>query len=329
MNEIKLSDNKVLIIGDHILEEYLIGPSKGLAYEAPVPIVEIKSSVYEIGGVGNLASNIKSMGGNCDVISIIGDDTLGTKIKDRFKELNIPVDKLISCPNFFNNIDSSIICKGKYLAKTESSGELPDDKEFIYASIKRNLETINDYALVIIQDWGKLFIDEVIINMIMTACIENEIKVIFDTPGYNVSNYPLRSLAGVDLYRTHMNGFYTINNIRSGTVISNDELTNLSKAVVREAGINSILVTLGIEGLIYTDTENTKIVECFGLQVYDPTGAGNSLLAAVALGKLSGLEDDVILNLGNIAGGIACRYPGMVSVSIDELMEAYGLLTSM
>lgn len=327
MKDIKFEDKKILIIGDLILEEYILGSSTTLSYEAPIPIVKREITEYQLGASGNLAHNIISLGGSCDLISIIGEDPLSPLLKSNLKNIGIPQDSILNVKEYPNNLDTRIISGGKHVARISNPiRPLKYKNEFI-EFLSDKLNNIKEYSLIIIQDNGTFFIDDDIIDLVLSITIKENIDVIFDISNIIKSNYKLKSLASIKLLRTNLNYLKFVGGIPFELDLTKEELEKLCIDFVNITEIDSLVVTLGSGGLIYVEKEIVKLIEGYKVYVFDVTGAGNSLLATIALCMTSNIDLDTTLELANISGHISCRYIGSTPVELVELMEAYKLLT--
>jgi len=326
MEGIEFKAGKILLVGDLVFDEYIMGTSSNISYESPIPIVKREFTEYQLGGIGNIANNIISLEGSCDILSIVGKDALEKLIKNKFKEVALPEDLILTLDDYQNSLSTRVFSSGKHVARIDTPTSPIKSRDKIYNFIEDKISNIKEYSAVIIQDSGRMFIDEKILDLVISKALSANVPIILDVPNYHNSNYKLNSLASVNILRTNLNYMKTINRLPLEVDLTKEELEGLCFDFIRKTGIDSLIVTLGSGGLLYVKEDKTKLVEGYKVYVFDASGAGDSLVATLSLCMASKIDIDNTLEISNISGHISCRYMGATPVELGELVEACKML---
>lgn len=285
---------KILIIGDIILDHYLYGKVNRINPEAPVPIVEIQSEKYILGGAANVAANVASLSGNPTLLGFIGEDEAGEKIIELTKKEGI---KFI--PNYTNQtIEKTRITSGNHhlirIDKEEKS-----QKFFDIEILKEELEKAD---IVVVSDYAKGAITPQLMNILL----ESDKKIIIDPKPKNK-----------ELYK----GCYLITPNQKEAL----EISNLEEAL--EAGkwlqkniSSKVIVTRGPEGMITFD-EKIKSIPTYAKEVYDVSGAGDTVMATISLALSSGATLEQSAIIANHAAGIVLTKLGTAKATLKELKQ--------
>lgn len=284
----------ILVIGDIMLDKYYMGDVDKISQEAPVPIVNINQIENILGGSGNVANCIKSLGANCTIIGQIGNDQNGDTLKSILIQNDIrPV----------LNVNSNIITttKNRVMSRTNQQ-MLRFDEEIIYQANNGFIQgfiytKISSYDAIVISDYGKGCINNDILEYVNKKCKSRNIPIFLDpSPKTN--------------YKNKMENTYLLpNNFEAKQL-------DLSKFPTR-------IITRGREGIeIITDNDPKCVVEPLKVEeVWNTTGAGDVVTSLFSISKLSGLDNFKSALLSNIGAGISIKKPVTYPVSKDELLE--------
>lgn len=291
---------KIVVIGDVVLDEYVYGSVSRINPEAPVPVFKEDSTKYVIGGAANVANNIKALKGECVLVSRIGRDEAGERLKKILDEKGII--------HFFIE-DSKVITplKTRYVAQNQQL--LRKDKENVFdisfEQEKIILEQVDKDCLVLISDYEK----GVITKGLMDALKKTGATVIADPKSIS------KKFEGVYLIKPNMKCFANY----IGRLSSELEINNAAKKMQNDFGVN-ILLTRGDEGIsLFEKGKEAQHIPAQAKEVYDVTGAGDTTIATLALGLASGKKLDESAIIANIAAGIVVGKFGTSVVSLQEL----------
>ena len=311
----KFGSVKILIVGDVMLDHYVHGSVTRISPEAPVPILDVIRSEYYLGGSGNILRNIKSMGGNADIITTVGDDTHGNTIKNLIAEHSDDSFVLLD-PTRKTTLKSRYISGSNQLFRVDD-----ENKNYIgtlseEAIISRFDEMYINYDCVLIEDYNKGLLTPNIISNIISKCNISGIPVIADPKILNISSY-----SGCKLLKPNLSEFSNMTGFNG----SNLDLITLEKHArkfISDNNIDSILVTLSEKGLIYINKDEAVYDPGYPMDVYDVSGAGDTVISILSLCMVSNIGIRESLSICNIAASIACSKSGTVAVDINDILNS-------
>ena len=179
----------LLVIGDLMIDHYFWGKSERISQEAPVQIINVSNETMVLGGAGNVINNLKVLGSNVDVISVIGNDENAIKLKDLLISINVDTKYLITEDNRITSKKSRVIASQQQVVRYDRESI----DEITALSQKLMLETfkkiINNYDIVLISDYGKGVLSTKLTQSIMNVSIQNNKKVLVDPKGLDYSKY--------------------------------------------------------------------------------------------------------------------------------------------
>ena len=299
--------SKILIIGDAMLDKYYLGSTERISPEAPVPVLKVESEILKPGGAANVASNISSLGQDTTLIANIGIDTNGKILK-----------KLIGAQkiNLISKNDKKILTttKSRFISQNQQLIRVDDETNSkINFLMPSNLESqVKKCDAVIFSDYKKGAQD----NITKLIKLANKFKkpVFIDPKG--------------DSFDCYKNAFCITPNRKEfenivGKCSSNQDLVNKSKKLIIKLNLKSILITLGSEGMILVEKNSkpTKIEATSVNEVFDVTGAGDTVIATLCATYLSSEMQDLKFAavVANIAAGEVIKKLGAQSISEKEL----------
>lgn len=291
---------KAVVIGDVMLDEYIEGDASRISPEAPVPVVKIQKEIYELGGAGNVASNLRSLGADVSLFSCIGNDENGKKLKELFQVKEIKT--------FFSECSQTIkktrvICRGTQLLRIDK--EEDSSKKFSDIIKLKLKEKCAEADIIVISDYAKGNITEEISEILK----EFREKVIANPKPQNKRLYK---------------GFLLISlNEKEAEEMSKEKNVYLAGQILKEELGSNILITRGEKGMVLF---SHKMPEAFDIptyakEIFDVTGAGDTAVSAIALAIASGSTLNEAAIIGNHAAGIKISKRGTYSVTLEELRE--------
>jgi len=303
------SKARILVVGDLMLDRYWQGATSRISPEAPVPIVHIKDTEARPGGAGNVALNISELGATVLVDGLVGDDEGGELLSSQL------TDRGVTCL-FKGQQDISTIIKLRVLSLHQQLIRL-DFEENIHTTnntdiISRFKKHISDSDVVVLSDYGKGTLSD-IQNFINIA--RDQIKpVLVDPKGSDFDKYQ-----GATLLTPNYAEFTNI----VGQCTTSDELISKGTALCKRLDIAALLVTQGEQGMTLIQKEANAIhLPTKARDVYDVTGAGDTVISTLAAGLAAKLSLSQATGLANIAASITVGKLGAASVSVEELREA-------
>ncbi|MDQ3633949.1 MAG: D-glycero-beta-D-manno-heptose-7-phosphate kinase [Acidobacteriota bacterium] len=308
----KFKDQKVLIFGDVMLDQYLIGDAERISPEAPVPVVKLLENKFIPGGAANVAANVAGLGGEPILVGVIGDKDDGMDVFDALRKKNVSGDYLFLSRERPTTIKTRVIANKQQIARVdrETSAELSRFEEEKVWEIFETLIINSD--ILIISDYGKGTVSENICPRLITKANKLNIKILIDPKGNNYNKYKAASLMTP-------NKNESINALDS--LSRNFEKDFNLIELVKELKIEAILVTEGQKGMtLYEKNKNYKL-EAKARKVFDVTGAGDTVIAVMALAVAAGADYFTAAYISNIAAGLVVEEVGTSVVDFENLSK--------
>ena len=303
---------KLLVIGDLIIDKYLWGDCERISPEAPVQIVNIKNENIVLGGAGNVVNNLKSLGAKVDVISVIGNCKTSNLVKDLLEDVGVSTNYLITQENRITPKKSRIIASQQHVVRydNESKDDINISSQNLVMDIFENI--ITDYDAVLLSDYGKGILPKNLTQLIIKSAKKNNKKVLIDPKGLNYSKYKGAFLL-------------TPNKKEAGeaTKIDINDDKSLNKAIMQikdECQLDISIITLSENGIAIYD-DNLRIQPTVAREVYDVTGAGDTILASLGFALSCNYEIDNAVEFANLAAGVVVGKIGSSTTTINEIIE--------
>lgn len=306
-----MGGSKVLILGDIMLDEYLFGAVNRISPEAPVPVVEINSTKLLLGGSANVAHNIRSLGDEPILVGTVGDDEAAVKLAQLLKEKHISRDFLVNDESRQTTIKTRIVAHSQQIVRAdrESQHELDTDTE--QRVLKRFLSVADGIDAVIISDYGKGVITKSLLERVIDDCVARGIFVAVDPKETHFFNYQRVSLITPN---HHEAGFAYGQRIHSER-----DLLEVGNGLLHRLQAKAILITRGPQGMsLFYDGDATHI-PTFARQVYDVTGAGDTVIATFVAAICAGASMVEAAIISNAAAGYVVGELGTATITKSQL----------
>ena len=313
-NSKKISNSNILCIGDLILDQYIYGNVERMSPEAPVPILSINEENFQLGGVGNVARNISSLGGKATIISIIGRDSSSKYIEKLIKkEKNLKsdfvVDDQYSTPlkmRFLNNFT-------QLLRADKEKVRLNSHASFNNKIIDKIQKQISKCDAIIISDYKKGLITKEFIKEIVAVAKKNRKVVLADPKSKDFNIYK-----GVDLLTPNQK---ELSEATNNFIDTEKEVVECGQQIIDQCKIKNILVTRSEKGMILINNKKFKNFPTLAKEIYDVSGAGDTVIAVLAIMIASGFDLETSALLSNHAAGIVVGKKGTAVTSQEEMIK--------
>ncbi len=305
---------KVLILGDIMLDEYLLGSVNRISPEAPVPVVEITSSRILLGGSANVAANIKALGDEPILLGTVGEDDASIKLSQLLKQKGISSDFCMHDTSRQTTIKTRILAHNQQVVRAdrENCHELSDEIEgMVY---KRFLSVADEIRAVIISDYGKGVVTSSLLKKVIKICEEKNIFIGVDPNESRFSNYRKVSLITPN---HHEAGF-----AYGRRIITEDDLYKVGNGLLKQLNAKSILITRGKDGMsLFQTGEEATHIPTFARQVFDVTGAGDTVIATFVSAICAGANLAEAALVSNAGAGLIVGEVGTASVTMNQLRK--------
>jgi len=311
-NFIKNPHSKILVIGDIILDKYLWGTCDRISPEAPVQVIDINKESIVLGGAGNVANNLIALGCHVELISVIGDCGVSEELISLMENIGINSNNLIKEKNRKSSLKTRIISSHQQVVRydIESSNSISSQSESsVIKTLKKIIESVD---LVILSDYMKGFFTNYLTKKIIEISNSYQKKVLVDPKGVDFEKYK--------------NSYLLTPNKSEASMALNIEIkddktlyTALNK-MKADLNLGISIITLSEKG-IATLGENFKIHPTAAREVFDVTGAGDTVIAALGYSLANNLELNEAVEFANIAAGVVVGKIGAATATFDEIMN--------
>lgn len=302
----------ILVIGDLMIDHYLWGSCDRISPEAPVQVVNVKKESSVLGGAGNVINNLVTLGSVVDVISVIGNDSVANELKSLLEKIDVPTSNLVVENNRKTSKKSRLIASQQQVLRYDMES-IDDINENSHKQIIQTLEkNIDKYSSIILSDYGKGVLTTNLTKEIIKIANKNSIKVLVDPKGKDYSKYK---------------GSYTLTpNKKEAMEATNIDIKDESsliealKSLKTQCELEVSLITLSEQGIAIFDDELT-IKPTVAREVYDVTGAGDTVIASIAFALGNNLDINDAIYFANLAAGVVVGKIGSATTTLDEIYE--------
>ena len=313
-----LSKKKVIVLGDLFLDEYISGYSNRISPEAPVPVVNFQSIKTNLGGAGNVVVNLSSLNLEVIPVSILGFDNISNEIEKFLKKKKITMEGIIKDRNYVGIKKTRVMVRNNQIVRIdyEKINEDLSLKHFI--RIKKFInEQINSLDFVIISDYGKGFCDKKIVKFVIKLCKSRKIKILID---------PRKKLGDYSIYQNAdyiSPNFGELRTIFPNLKDEDKEIMQKAKKLLKQFSINNIIVTRGSKGITFIDNKKFKHLDSDAKEVFDVSGAGDTVIATFSSCLALGLNPIKSLKISNKCAGSVVSKLGTHPIDLNDFINFY------
>jgi len=309
-----LRDRNVLVLGDVMLDEFVWGDVTRISPEAPVPVVDVRRESVHLGGAANVLANLVALGARGSVVGVVGNDAAGERLRTGLCELGT-VDQLVVDETRPSTTKTRIIAHSQLVVRADRESRVPVTakvEDQILTSLKQALKHADAF---VISDYDKGVVTPRILREILPLAYE-QVPVLVDPKLRNFNSYRPATLVTP-------NHFEALR-MSDSEDQSDDGSLHAAKVIREKLGCDAVLITRGDRGMMLLEAgDNAVFVETAAREVYDVTGAGDTVIAALAGALASGATMLEAATLANHAAGIVVGKVGTATASADELLATF------
>jgi len=304
-NPEQFAKTRLLVVGDVMLDRYWFGDTHRISPEAPVPVVQVGKVDERLGGAANVARNVAALGGHATILGVIGDDEPGQRVTQLLKASG--VDSQLELDSKVPTIVKlRVIARQQQLIRLDFE-EPPSDKT-LARKLERFEKSLADADVVILSDYGKGALDQVSL-MIEQARAQNKV-ILVDPKGEDYEKY--RGATVLTPNRSELRQVV-------GRWSSEEDLTKKAQDLRRSLNLQALLLTRSEEGMsLFTDA-GVSYVKAQAREVFDVSGAGDTVIATLAVALAAKWPLEKAMALANRAGGIVVGKLGTATITSEEL----------
>ncbi|HUR10391.1 MAG TPA: bifunctional ADP-heptose synthase [Flavitalea sp.] len=308
---------KVAVIGDVMLDTYWWGHVERISPEAPVPVVALDKKEYRIGGAGNVALNLASLGAPVFILSVLGNDEDAGILEPLLRKNNIDTTSLMRSNDRVTTNKSRIISRNQQMMRLDSeiTRDLSRaDEENLLLKIEKFLDKEKP-AVIIFEDYNKGILTESVISETISLCKKRNVLTAADPKRKNFFTYE-----GVSIFKPNLKEVREGLNLLTEDV-SEKMLDTIHTQLHDRLSHDISLITLSEKGVYYHDARSGAIIPSHIRNIADVSGAGDTVIAVASLIYASTQDVFLTASVANIAGGLVCEEVGTVAIRKDALLK--------
>ncbi len=308
---------KVGIVGDVMLDTYMWGKVDRISPEAPVPIVAVNNKEYRIGGAGNVALNVQSLGAKSTILSVAGTDNDGNELEKMFDAAGINTSFLLQSAKRITTNKIRVIARNQQMMRLDN--EMITDLG--YEDENRLILAVQMYIaqekpqVIILEDYNKGVLTETVIEKVIDLCRHHNIITAVDPKRKHFFSFK-----GVDIFKPNLKEATEALNLLH-TEINEQTLSDIHAALHEKLNHRISFITLSEKGVFYQQEKQGRIVPSHIRNIADVSGAGDTVIAVAALVYAATHDVQLMAEAANIAGGMVCEEVGTAAINRDKLFQ--------
>ncbi len=315
---------KVAVIGDVMLDTYWWGKVDRISPEAPVPVVAVTKRDQRIGGAGNVALNLVSLGAHVNVLTVLGKDDDGEQLTTLFNQSNIGAKYIVTSTDRITTNKIRIISRNQHMMRLDAEMQTDitqnDEEKLLYAFEQYIAAESPD--IVILEDYNKGVLTQTVVTKIIALCKQHHILTAVDPKRKNFFSY-----VGVDIFKPNLKEAVEGLNILTD-VVSLSLLKDIHLLLQEKLKHKISFITLSEKGVFYNDNNSSSLIPTHIRSIADVSGAGDTVIAVASLVYAATKNVKLMAEVANIAGGLVCEEVGTVAINKESLLkECEELLT--
>ena len=310
---LSLLNSKIFCLGDLMLDRYVIGTTNRISPEGPIPVLDVKNEVKMLGGVGNVVRNLSTLAVETHLVSLLGNDIISKEVEKKLDIIN--VDKnIVKDPNRPTITKSRFIANNQQILRVDKEKILPISKNIerkIYECSKKEILKAN---AVVISDYNKGLITKNILKKIISFSRKHKKPVILDPKSTDFDKYK-----GVTIITPNIK---ELEEVVKKKLINNKEIIDASRKLISKFNFAHLLVTMGKLGMILVSKKKNNVIKLHAeaKEVYDVSGAGDTVVSFIAAGLASSLKIEEVVKIANMAAGIVVNKTGTSVAHLSEML---------
>jgi len=310
-------NKKVLIVGDVMVDRYLLGQVNRMSPEAPVPVVDFETENNRLGGAANVALNVAALGAQPFLLSVIGNDLEGRIFKKLLKENQLTKKGILTTSDRPTTLKTRVMAASQHLLRIDRETKTAISKTVARQLLKKAKKILKKekIAVVLFQDYNKGVLNSKVIRSISKIAEKANIPTVVDPKFDHFFEYK-----EVSLFKPNLKEVRQV--VPFPVTINIESLTAAAIFLEKKLHHSITMITLSEHGIFIKKDKITQIIPTSPRIIADVCGAGDAVISVAALGLAGGLSIALIAKLSNDAGGKVCEKVGVVPVNIEDLMSA-------
>jgi len=304
----------ILVLGDVMLDEFIWGSVRRISPEAPVPVVEVSGESYILGGAGNVAANIRALGGSPILAGIVGKDSAADRVQQLMREIGIE-DSALLTDDRPTTVKRRIIAHNQQIVRTDRESRNPltvDRNKALAEAFSKWLPMVN---AVIVSDYDKGVANRELLAQVLPEARKAGVPVYLDPKVHHADYYrPITLIKPNQQEAERLIGMKIENEV---------QLEEAGQRLLEKFDCRYALISRGEAGMSLFDRERSLHFPTVARGIFDVTGAGDTVIATLAMAHAGGSEIEEAVVLANHAAGLAVGKVGTATVSQSELLSDF------
>ena len=306
---------KILVVGDLMIDEYLWGSVERISPEAPVQVVSVENQEYTPGGSGNVVNNLIALGAKVLAVGVIGTEREGTLLLDKFKSIGVDTRGIIQEPERPTTRKTRIIAENQHVLRIDRETNKVISNRTFQAIADFTEKIMREVDIVLISDYGKGMVTKSMLSGLVALAKKHKKITIADPKGLDFKKY-----SGVSMITPNRKEA----TLALGVEIADESsVYKIGAKMLESHEIDKLLITCGKDGMVFFEKNKKPYqISAVARQVYDVSGAGDTVLSVLGLSLASGMSYKEGIKLANAAAGIVVGKVGTATVSRKEILDA-------
>ena len=312
-----MRDRKIVVLGDVMLDEFVWGDVTRISPEAPVPVVDVRRESVHLGGAANVLANAVALGAQACVVGIVGNDSAGKLLRERLQEASAlqAKDYLVVDESRPSTTKTRIIAHNQLVVRADREQRTPVNGQTEKRLLELLKKVVTEVDAFVVSDYDKGVVTPNILAEILPIAYA-KVPVLIDPKIRNFAHYRPASLVTPNHHEA-----LRLTNLEAD---SDDGLHEAAKLIRAKLGCDAVLITRGDRGIMLLEGDKDPVfVETAAREVYDVTGAGDTVIATLAAAMAAGATVLEAANLANHAAGIVVGKVGTATTTADELLATF------
>jgi|UniRef100_A0A7C4EW77 D-beta-D-heptose 7-phosphate kinase/D-beta-D-heptose 1-phosphate adenosyltransferase len=310
----RLKPVPILVAGDVMVDEYIIGDVERISPESPVPVLVARDRLRKLGGAGNVVRNLVTMGAKVALFAAVGLDNAGRWFKRHCEEMGIDTFWIKDDSSRPTTIKTRVVARNQQIVRIDEEQVNPINEELEKAVADDIRSVMPQVKAVVVSDYGKGFLTRNLLQVLLQEARDKKVPVLVDPKGMDYSRYK--------------GATYITPNVREASmasgidICSHESLVEAGRALINNVAAEGIVITRGKDGITLVTRKKYEDFPVKPVEIVDVTGAGDTVISTLALATASGLSIENAITLANLAASLVVARFGAASVTLTEMLES-------
>lgn len=304
---------RIAVIGDLMLDKYFWGGITRISPEAPVPVVDVLEETAHLGGAANVAHNIRTLGATPVIFGVVGDDQPGRELRAMYHSLGFDESGICVDKQRPTTVKTRVMAHNQHVVRIDRETRADISMETQGMLLGALQHAIGNIDVLILEDYNKGVLVQPFIQKVIALATAHDVPVMVDPKFKNFFEY-----RGVALFKPNRK---EMEDAFGATFASEEQIETAVRELRSRLNCENVLLTLGAKGMMLLDGDKTTNVSTVARTVADVSGAGDTVIATLAVAFACGATIREAATIANVAAGIVCEEAGIVPVTREALLK--------